>query len=159
MAVWVEVIAIRKKKKKTKYRSCGLFRHCLYEDGLHRTVSRLSWDWESKVLRKVWVKDDSDPVGPNLCKMHKKKAEDAWFKVCSLFKNSVFDSYYMELCWWITSLQLLFSQGFLILYCIYFCFRSYLYLDSPSAPNINNNHAADLLTWEYCFLPLPKGLN
>ncbi len=51
--------------KKTKYRVCGLFRHCLYENGLHRTVSRLSSDRESKVLWKVWGKDDSDPVGLN----------------------------------------------------------------------------------------------
>lgn len=78
-AVWAAVTA-----KKTKYRFCGLFRHCLCENGLHRTVSRLSSGRKSKVLWKVWGKDDSDPVGLNLCEMDKGKPE-AFFILILLF--------------------------------------------------------------------------
>lgn len=92
---WAAIIA--KKTPKTKYRFCGLFRHCLYENGLHRTVSRLSSDSESKVLWKVW--GHSDPVGLILCKMDKKKPEPLWLKVVCSLKDSVFDCYYTKLCW------------------------------------------------------------
>lgn len=137
--------------RKKKYRFSVLFIHCLYENGLNRTVSRLSSDSESEVWRKVW--GHSDPVGLILCKKDQRRQNPFDLKpaVCLKiqFLTVIMWNYVGEL--WAAVLKGL-SPTVLSILC--FCFT--LYLDSFSSPSIINSHAADLLAWEYCFFPFTQ---